>query len=187
MSTSRMPAILARQLTEAQQQAIAEVEASRGFALMGPFIPLQRSPDLLRRVSALGQYCRVDSALPPRLSELIILLVAREWTQQFEWSVHCPIALAAGVPKAVAVAVAEGRRPAVMAGDEEAVYDLCTELLRTRQVSDATYANALESLGERGVIDAVGIAGYYSLIAMVLNTARVSPEQLPDGVPELVK
>jgi 4-carboxymuconolactone decarboxylase len=128
----------------------------------------------------MGDYLRFRSVLPPRLSEFVILLTAREWTQQYEWNAHRALAVKGGLDPDTIDAVAEGRRPAGMAPDEETLYDLCHELHRNRSVTDATYARAVSMFGEQGVIDTIGIVGYYTLLAMVMNTARTP---LPDGTP----
>ena len=168
----RMPPIPAGQLTPAQQAAIEEFKAARSVDISGPFVPLLRSPEAMTRVRALGDYMRYRSALPPRLSEFIILLTARQWTQNYEWNAHAPIAREAGLSSEIIAAIAEGRRPSRMAADEEVLYMLHDELHRTHAVSDATYARALAAFGEQGVLDALGITGYYTLLAMVMNTAR---------------
>jgi len=168
----RMPAIAADQLTNAQSKAVEEFRAARAADVSGPFIPLLRSPEVMSRVRALGDYLRFRSALPPALSEFVILLTAREWTQRYEWSAHAPIARQAGVSDATIAAIAEGRRPERMSEAEDVLYALHDELRRNQSVSDATYARAVAAFGEKGVIDAVGITGYYTLLAMVLNTAR---------------
>ena len=172
-TSDRLPPIPPSQMTEAQRKAAEEFKVIRnGAEVSGPFFPLLRSPDLMVRTSALGEYLRYRSTLPPRLSEFVILLTAREWSQQYEWNAHYPLAIKAGVSEAIANAIAEGRRPDAMAPDHHALYEFVQELLRTRTVSDATYQRALSLFGERGVVDTVGIVGYYSMIAMVLNTAR---------------
>lgn len=130
----------------------------------------------MTRTAALGEYLRERSVFPPRLSEFMILIAARHWTQQYEWSLHCPIALKAGVDKDVADDIADGRRPARMSDEEEMLYDFTTELIQQKNVSDPTYARVLARFGEKGVIDAISITGYYSLLAMVLNAARTPPE-----------
>jgi len=178
----RLPPIPPDALTDAQKKAIADFTAARNAELTGPFIPLLRSPELLTRTRAMGDYLRFRSALPPRLSEFLILLTARRWTQHYEWSVHEPIARQAGVDAAVVSAIAEGRRPPQMADDEEALYMLWDEIQRNQSVSDATYARAVAAFGEPGVVDALGITGYYTLLAMVLNTARTP---LPAGAKPL--
>ena len=108
----------------------------------------------------------------------MILVTARQLTQQFEWLAHHPIALQAGIKADVAQAIADGRRPAGMAENEEIVYDFCNELFRNRSVSDITYGRAVTRFGEQGVIDMLGVAGYYSMLAMIMNVARTP---LPDG------
>ena len=175
---SRMPPIPADQLTEAQKKAAAEFEAARG-ALTGPWAVILRSPEMLNRARGLSDYLRFNSSLPPRLSEFVILITAREWTQQYEWNAHHALALKGGLNPEIAKAVAEGRRPEGMADDEAALYDFCIELHRNRGVSDATYARTLAKIGETGIVDAVGLSGWYTLVAMTLNTARTP---LPAGV-----
>jgi len=171
-ATDRLPAIPAAQLTPAQREAVEAFKTARGADVSGPFFPLLRSPELMTRTRAMGDYLRYKSALPPRLSEFVILLTSREWTQQYEWNAHYQIALRAGVDKEVADAIAEGRRPSVMSDEEAVLYDFVQELHHTKSVSDATYARAIKTFGEQGVVDTIGITGYYTLLAMVLNTAR---------------
>jgi 4-carboxymuconolactone decarboxylase len=168
----RLPTLSDAQLTDEQRRAIAEFREARNAGLSGPFVPLLRSPELLSRARAMGDYLRFRSALPPRQSEFAILLTARRWAQNYEWDVHAPIAREAGVSADVIAAIQADRRPAQMNADETVIYDFCDELNRTHAVSDATYARAVARLGEKGVIDLVGIQGYYTLLAMVLNTAR---------------
>jgi 4-carboxymuconolactone decarboxylase len=182
---NRMPGIPVEQMSDAQKKAIEEFKAARGTELSTAFVPLLRSPELMTRARAMGDYLRFKSALPPKLREFVILMVAREWTQQYEWNTHHAAALKAGLEPAIAAAIAEGRRPERLAKDEEILYEFCLELQRNRSVSDATYAKAVAEFGEQGVIDTIGIAGYYTFLAMVLNTARtplpsvVSPGLVP--------
>ncbi len=171
---NRMPPIPPEKMTEAQKKAVAEFAAARGTAdISGPFAPLLRSPEVMSRARAMGDYLRYKSVLPQKLSELVILITARHWTQQYEWNAHYAIAMKAGLSPEIGKAIAEGRRPERMAADEEVLYDFCTELHRNQSISDATYARLVSRFGEQGVIDTIGITGYYSLLAMVLNTARV--------------
>ena len=170
---NRMPPIPDAAMTPEQRDAVADYERTRaGARIEGPFVPLLRSPELLRHVQRVGAYLRYRSAVPPRLREMVILITARHWSQQFEWSIHAADARAAGLSPTVIDAIADGRRPANMAEDESALHDFCLELLRNQRVSDATYASALTQVGEPGVTDTVGLLGYYSLLAMVMNTAR---------------
>jgi 4-carboxymuconolactone decarboxylase len=173
----RMTPIPAEKMTDAQKKAAADFTAARGN-LSGPWAVLLRSPELVNRTRPLSDYLRFNSVLPPRLSEFVILITAREWAQQYEWNAHYPLALKGGLNPDVAKAIAEGRRPAKMAEDEEIAYDFCTELDSNHSVSDATYARALSKFGEQGIVEMVSLHGYYTLIAMVLNTARTP---LPPG------
>ena len=174
----RMPPIPADKLTDAQKKAIVEFKAARSVDISGPFVPLLRSPEVMSRARAMGDYLRYKSSLPPRLSEFVILLTARRWTQQYEWNALQPLALQGGLRGEIVKAIVDGRRPAGMAEDEDAVYTLWDEVQRNQSVSDATYARVLGKVGEQGVIDVLGITGYYTMLAMVMNTARTP---LPEG------
>ena len=178
MALERMPEIPADKLTEAQKKASAEFAEGRGYAVRGPFAAMLRSPEVMLRAKAMGDYLRFKSTIPPRLNEFAILITARQWSQSYEWHAHRPLAEKAGLNPEIALAVADGRRPAGMAADEELVFDFCTELHANRSVSDATYQRALEKFGEQGIIDLTAVNGYYSFIAMVLNVARTA---LPTG------
>jgi 4-carboxymuconolactone decarboxylase len=175
---NRLPPIPPERMTDAQKRAAAEFETARG-QLTGPWTVLLRSPEMLNRARGLSDYLRFNSSLPPRLSEFVILIAAREWTQQYEWNAHHGLALKGGLRPEIARAIAEGRRPEGMAEDEAALYDLSIELHRQRAVSDQTYARAVAAVGEQGLVDALGLSGWYTLVAMVLNTARTP---LPEGV-----
>lgn len=179
MGPDRLPPIPEASLTPAQRRAAAELASGPRGSVFGPFVPLLRSPDLLSPLQKAGEYLRYRSALPPRLSEFAILVIARRWTQQVEWHVHQPIAERAGVPAGHIRAVAEGRRPDALAADEAVVHDFLHELQVNRAVSDTTYGRAVELFGERGVVDLCGLCGYYTTLAMVMNVARTP---LPDGV-----
>jgi 4-carboxymuconolactone decarboxylase len=182
----RMPPLTPDQLTTEQRSAVEELRRVRGIELRGPWIPMLRSPEVLSRSRAMGDYLRYESALPPELSEFLILLTAGEWRQQYEWHAHSSIALEAGISADTLSAIAEGRRPTDMTNEQAALYALFNELHDNHSVSDATYATALDLFGERGVIDAVGIVGYYTLLAMVMNTTRTPlPAGASPGLPSL--
>jgi 4-carboxymuconolactone decarboxylase len=176
--TGRMPPIPDDRLTEAQREAVEEIEAGPRGAVVGPFVAALRSPELMRRLQKLGEYLRFGNALGPRLTELAVLLVARQWTAQFEWVMHAPIAADRGISPEAIDAIARGGRPAALAGDEAIVFDFVTELARSQAVSDDVYARAVGAFGEAGVIDLVGTVGYYSMLAMILNVAETP---LPPG------
>ena len=179
----RMPALPLEAMDAAQRAAAQELIAGPRGAVLGPFIPLLRSPELMNRLQKVGEYIRFQSSLEPRINEWLMLIVSRQWTQQFEWCTHYPLALKAGIRQELADALAQGRRPHGMADDEAIAYDLCDELARTHGVSDDTYRLAVERFGERGVIDMVGLVGYFTTVSMVMNVARTPPQQGATAAP----
>ena len=183
--TDRLGPIPFEQLSE-PQRAVAQtvIDGPRG-ALYGPFVPLLRSPELMAAAQAMGAYLRYRSAIGTRLSELAILVTARQWCQQVEWAIHAPLALQNGIAESTIEAIAARRRPADMAADETLVHDFCLELHQRRMVSDHTYAAALAMFGERGVVDLMGINGYYTFLSMVMNGAQTpAPPSTAQPLPE---
>jgi 4-carboxymuconolactone decarboxylase len=184
VAQDRMPEIPPEKMTPEQKKAAEEFLATRHTPVFGPFVPLLRSPQVMLKFKEFGDYLRYKSTLPPKLNEFVILITARQWTQNYEWATHAPIALKAGLNPEIVKAVADGRRPAGMSEDEDMVYEFSIELHRNQGVSDATYQRALARFGEQTVMDMIGVNGYYTALAMVLNTARTP---LPKGSsPELV-
>ena len=162
------------QMNDAQRAAAqAIIDGPRG-AVYGPFVPLLRSPELMDCAQRMGEYLRYRSAIGTRLSEVAILVTARHWDQPVEWAIHAPIAERTGIAPEAIHAIAQRRRPKDMLVDEELVYDFCMELHQHKRVSDATYANALALFGEKGVVDLMGINGYYTFLAMVMNAAQTA-------------
>jgi 4-carboxymuconolactone decarboxylase len=168
----RLPPIPPEHWTDAQRkEAEAMIAGPRG-AVLAPFIPLMRSPELMGHVQRIGEYLRFRSAIGVRLTELAILVTAAEWQQAVEWAIHAPIAEREGISPAAIAALLSRERPAHLAEDEAVVYDVCIELHRNRQVSDATWGRAVAQFGAPGVVDLIAINGYYALLAMVMNAAR---------------
>jgi 4-carboxymuconolactone decarboxylase len=167
------------ELTPAQKAWAEELAAPprNGKITNPPFRAYIRSPDLAPKLTALADYLRWHSSLPPRLSELAILITAREWTAQYEWYAHYPHAIEGGLDPKVAAAIAAGKRPEGMRDDETALYDLVTSLYHDKKVTDAVYKAALEKFGERGIMDIIGIIGFYDITSMTLITMQ-------GGVPE---
>ena len=181
--TERLGRIRDDRLTAEQRAAIDTYKTSRSEAdISGPWIPLLRSPEVLVRTQALGQHLRYKTVLPPRLSELVILITARHWSQPYEWGLHAPIAMKAGVDAAIVDAIGAGRRPEGMSEEQEVLYEFCTELLETRSITDLTYQQTLARFGETGVVEAASMVGYYAMLAAILNTARTPAEP---GMPAL--
>jgi 4-carboxymuconolactone decarboxylase len=169
----RMPPIPPEAMDEAQRNVAAALASSRG-SVRGPFGAMLRSPELADCMQKVGQYVRFRCGLDQRINRLAGMLATRHWSNQYEWNGHVPYALKAGLEQSVIDAIAEGRRPPRMAGDESVVYDFITELYANKSVSDATYARALSQFGEAGIIDLLGVVGYYATNAMIMNVARTA-------------
>lgn len=169
-------------MSEAQLKAVREVASGPRGRLDpdGPSALLLRSPELMSRTQKVGEYLRFNSSLPRRLNEFAILITARQWSAQLEWFIHQPLAVKAGLAPAVTADLAQGRHPAGMTEDEEIVYQFCKEMHETKTVSDSVFKAAVDKFGERGVIDLIGLTGYYTMLAMVLNVAM---QPLPNGAP----
>ena len=181
---ARMAKLDPAQMTEEQKAAAAELAAGPRGEVRGPFNVMLRSPALMSPLQKVGEYLRFRCELDRRIAEMATLIAARHWTQNYEWSAHHPLALKAGLKAEIAQAIAEGRRPAGMAQDEEITYDLLTEALQNKSVSDATYERAVRQFGEQNLVDLLAIAGYYGLLAMLLNVARTPlPEGKQPGMP----
>ena len=173
------------EMSAEQRTMVEHLLAGERATTSGPFNVLLRSPQMGDAAQQLGAQLRFHSSLQPRVREMAILLMARNWTSHYEWYAHKRIALEAGLKPEVVDAIAAGKRPGAMQADEQALYAFETELLETKQVSDATFKTAVGAFGERGVVDVIGLMGYYSLVSMALNVDRYP---LPDGAkPELAR
>ena len=180
LAQTRLPTIAPSDYTDAQKKAAEEFVAARKVPVFGPFEPLMYSPEVMSQARAMGDYLRYKSGIGNTLSELVILVTAREWSQDYEWFVHAPIAAKAGIKAEIIAAIRDGRRPVGMSDDEEMVYDVSTELHRNKRVSDAAYARAEKRFGKPAMVDLIGINAYYTLLAMQLNAARYAMPK--DGV-----
>jgi 4-carboxymuconolactone decarboxylase len=170
-------------MTPEQKKMFEDLISGERRGASGPFNVLLRSPEMGNLAQQFGASMRFHSSMKPKLNELAIIITARHWTSQYEWYAHRRAAANAGLNESIIQAIATGKRPTGMQPDEETVYNFCTELLTTKQVSDKTFAATKAKFGERGVVDLIGVTGYYQLVSMLLNTDKYP---LPDGVsPEL--
>jgi 4-carboxymuconolactone decarboxylase len=183
VAQERMPPIPPEQMTEAQKTVVSEVVSGPRGRLSPPFVPILRSPELLARLQKVGEYLIYHNSLEPRLFELSVLMLARQWTQQFEWRHHYPLALKAGLRQDTLDAIAEGRRPPHLSEDESLVFDFVTELLGNKSVSEPTYARFAARFGAQNLVDLIGTMGFYTSIAMVANVDRTP---LEDGTAPLL-
>ncbi|WP_454829806.1 carboxymuconolactone decarboxylase family protein [Paraburkholderia xenovorans] len=176
--TARIADLDPDQLSEEQKVIYDTIANGPRKGVRGPLAVWLHRPGLARTAQALGQYCRYETSLEPRLSELAILILGRYWSAGYEWAAHKPIALNAGLSEAVVNAIRDGQAPAFDQHDEAAVYAFLTELLRNHKVSPSVFAFAESMLGKDGVVDLTGIAGYYTLISMTINVFEIP---VPEG------
>jgi 4-carboxymuconolactone decarboxylase len=183
MIGDRFAPLAYRDMTPAQKTMFEHLVSGERRGASGPFNVLLRSPEMGDLVQQFGAAMRFHSSIPNRLNEMAIIITARHWTSQYEWYAHRRAAQQAGLSQGIIDAIAAGTRPAAMKPDEEAVYTFVTELLTTKQVSDATFSATKALFGERGIVDLIGVSGYYQLVSMLLNVDRYP---LPAGqLPEL--
>lgn len=184
----RLPPIPASDWTP-EQRRLAQpiIDGPRG-ALISPFVPLLRSPELMDHAQRMGEYLRFRSSIGLRLSELAICITARQWSQQVEWAIHAPIAEREGIAPEALADIAQGRPPRALQPDEAVLHAFCTELHQRHGVSDATWQAAIDWWGEQGVIDLIGVNGYYTFLSMVMNSARTAvPPSTAAPLPHLAK
>lgn len=161
------------EMTPAQKNLFDQIQSGKlEGGVNGPLNVLLRSPDIGEGILRYGIYERFHTPLPAKILELTALTTIRAWTSQFPWSVHHRAATQAGLSEAAIQAIADGKRPLGLQPDEQAVYNFCAELLRTTQMTDATFNAAKQQIGERNVVEVMGVTGYYQTVAMLLNVDR---------------
>ncbi|MFC1491546.1 carboxymuconolactone decarboxylase family protein [Nitrospinota bacterium] len=174
---SRLPPLTLDQMTNEQRRVYDDIAQGPRGSVRGPFLALLRSPEATSRMQRVGEYLRFQSMLPARLRMLAVLVTARAWTAQYEWQVHVPQALQAGLDAGVIEEIATRKRPSSLKPDETIVYDFCSELQERKRVSDSAFRAALELLGEQGVVELTVLNGYFTAVAMTLNVFEV---EVPD-------
>ena len=174
----RIPELDVAKLSPEQRKVRDTIVAGPRGKVEGPLKVWLQSPKFAERAQELGTHCRFNSGLPPRLSELAILLTGAYWKAGFEWWAHAPIAIKAGLDPEAVEAIRVGRTPVLECTDEAAVHAFASELIRNRRVSDASWRLAVAELGHAGVVDLVGILGYYALVSMTIVAFEVP---LPEG------
>jgi 4-carboxymuconolactone decarboxylase len=171
------------EMTDAQREVYREVCAGPRGRMGLPTNLLLRCPELARRSAKLGEYIRFGSSLEKRIAEFAVLIGARHWTTLYEWKLHYPQAVNAGLNPDIICDLARGKRPSTMKDDEAIAYKFCTELHENRAISEATFNAALMEFGECGVIELVGVSGYFTLISMVLAVNSKNPRHIGSDMP----
>ena len=182
LTGERMAEIPLDKMSSAQRAVADAIMSGPRGGLRGPFNAWLRSPVLADRLQKVGEYIRFNTSLDKRVNEMAILMTAQAWGSQYEWYAHAPLAIKAGLDPAIVAAIGAGRKPEKMKDDEAVVWEFTTQLRHDHGVDDAIYAKALEKLGEQGIMDLIAVNGYYDVVSMTLNVARVAPpagEELP--------
>lgn len=175
---NRLPPLQPESMTEEQRAVYEEIRSGPHGKVVGPYPAWLNSPELARCARAMSEFIRFRSSLPAPLLELAILITGRHWKADFEFYAHAKLAKKAGLDEGIIAMIAEGRRPEFTLPDQEAVYDLCTELFETNRVGEASYQRAVEAFGLPAVVELIGTIGYYSMVCMTLNTFQIG---LPPG------
>ncbi|MGK8557290.1 carboxymuconolactone decarboxylase family protein [Nocardia gipuzkoensis] len=171
----RLPPLMEEELSAEQRRAVRHISSGPRGGVIGPFVPLLRSPAAMEHLQRLGAYLRFESSLPEGLFEMAVLLTARVRDQEFEWNYHAPLARQAGLSEAIVTSIARHETPSDMTAAESAVFHLVCESLHCNEVSDETYQQAVAELGIRETIDVAVTVGYYSTLAIVMNLAQTPP------------
>jgi 4-carboxymuconolactone decarboxylase len=182
LTGERMAPIPLDKMSEAQKKVANDIMSGPRGGMRGPFNAWLRSPELADRLQKVGEYLRFHTSLDKRVNEMAIIMTAQHWGSQYEWYAHAPLALKAGLDPSIVAAIGAGKKPEKMKDDEAIVWEFTTQLRRDHAVDDDIYAKALEKFGEQGVMDLIAVNGYYDVVSMTLNVARVMPpegEQLP--------
>jgi len=175
----RLPRIPEEQMSDQQRKVTADLAATRG-SLRGPFRATMRCPELMDHMQKLGAHIRYKCGLDVKINRLASLMVARHWTNQYEWAASVPYAHELEISPDIIDAIRDGRRPRAMSDDQEVLYEFVTELLANKSVCDQTYGMAVNLFGEQGVVELLSVVGYYSMNAIIMNVSRTPA---PDGDP----
>jgi 4-carboxymuconolactone decarboxylase len=175
LTGERMAPIPLDKMSPAQRKVAEDIMSGPRGGLRGPFNAWLRSPELADRLQKVGEYLRFNTSLDKRVNEMAIIMTAQAWGSQYEWYAHAPLAIKAGLDPSIVEAIGVGRKPEKMKDDEAIVWEFTTQLRRDHSVDDDTYAKAIAKFGEQGVMDLIAVNGYYDVVSMTLNVARVAP------------
>ncbi len=175
---SRMPDVSPENLSKEQLDVVDQIVSGPHRRVVGPYPAWLQSPELARRARSLSEYLRFQSSPPKRLAELAIIITGRHWRAEFEFYAHAQLAREAGLEEPIIQAIAARERPDFSRPEDEIVYCLCTEMLESRRVTDATYKRAMDSFGLQIVVELIAIIGYYCMVSVTLNAFEAP---LPSG------
>ena len=171
---TRFPKIVLEHASPAQREVAEEIQSGPRKAVIGPFIPRLHAPELARRIQKVGEYLRFESSLPKDILECVVITVATRWRSAFEWKIHSQLALETGVPASVVAGVRNQADASGLPEPYALIVGLCRQALDTGDVDEASFRDAQVRYGYPGVLELLTICGYYSTLAMYLNTARIA-------------
>lgn len=172
----RFPDIPLQAMSPLQRQVNDEICSGPRGALIGPFRVLMHAPKLEQRLHKVGEYIRYECSLPKDIIELAVLVTSQRWKCHFEWAIHSKLGLDTGLSPTTLAELHAGRRPADLTAAQAAAWQLATEAHRDGHASDATFDTAVQAFGREGVLELLALCGYYSTLAMILNTSRFMPD-----------
>ena len=174
---------LERKDMSVEQAAIYDDIVAKGGRLGGPYTAYIRIPRFMKLNQEMGNYLR-SNKLAPRLRQLAAIIAIRHWGTKFAWAMNAQDAIEQGVSPDIIEAINHRQRPGFHKADEEVVYDLVSELLTSKVISDETYARASDTLGEESLVDLVATVGFFSMVSMTLVSFGIDPP--PDAAQRLI-
>lgn len=178
-TTPRFPVIPAEAMSPRQTEVAAAIAGGPRGGIRGPFLALIHHPELADRVQNLGEHLRYGAAISAANIEFVVLMVARHMNCQYEWFAHARVArTTTDLPESIITALQVGQQPQNLSEEHTALYSFCHALLTQGQASDPIYAAALKHFERQGILDIIALVGYYTMIALVLNTSQIP---LPEG------
>ncbi len=175
----RFPNVDPDGMTDLQRRFVSDLAAGPRGMVSGPFLPLVHAPELGRRIEKMGRHLRFESKLPKDIIELAILMTAHEWSCHYEWHFHARLAVQAGMAATAIEAIRHGRQPDGLTPEQALVYRYCQDVYAKKEVGDANFQSVKDRFGTEGALELLALCGYYSTLAMILNTARLMPAEGP--------
>jgi 4-carboxymuconolactone decarboxylase len=174
----RMKLLSPSEMNEDQKKTYDESIASKRGSPPPPMMAWLNSPEMAKHATRLGAFLRFDTVFPAKLSEIAILVTARHWTSHYEWYAHKRLALKGGMDPKIIDDIRDRRMPKFDDPKGQMIYDVSTSLHEGHGVAKGLYDEAIKMLGERGLVEIIGLCGYYTMVSMTLNTFEFD---LPEG------
>src|SRR3954470_6656114 len=158
------------EMSSEQKETYDESVAGKRGAPPAPMMAWLNSPEMARHATRLGAVLRFDTIFPAKLSEIAILVTARYWTAHYEWYAHKRLALKGGMDPKIIDAIRDRRTPTFDDPKGQMIYDVAKSLHEGHGLSRKLYDEAAKLIGKRGIVEIIGLCGYYTMVSMTLNT-----------------